>query len=209
MFCIYTSLIPCTSILQIFEIENYQFKLTNTCAFDSITQLLITSCIVRKEAKDIVKILSETYTYFQYVYDVSERRLSEHDIYETRCKLLLNLIGHGKPFENSLTQTSERGYTLSCVSNAAENLQYLIPNYPNIVDELLPCQGGILNCGKKQRIITRKNLAKRHLTDKNFETFLESFVAIKHITKCDNKVLNIKDFTCNGLREHRLHSTGK
>ena len=141
-------------------------------------------------------------------------------MYKERCALLITLLGPRKPIQyEAMKKIEENKYELDCLSNAAENIIFLNPNYPNVIDKVFPCVGGSLECQNETRILSMTQVEPWQLTHENFENLIENYVQIKDFTYCDTGVghktcvcpetgnILVQD-SCGGICKHKIISTG-
>lgn len=173
--------------------DQYPICVTNTCAVDSLTQVLIVAIWSKSNIKEIV--LNETENrFFEYVGRIVDQQKVDEKTYLERFKLLR--LARSVRYQINYNRDSEQ-LEHSFWSNCAGNLSHLMEGYPAYESKIQECP----KCGEGEEIRVGKSLSiqSKLLRNGTFKNFIAENYLID--TYCSNGF-------CHGKRKHEL-KTGK
>ncbi|CAG9816766.1 unnamed protein product [Phaedon cochleariae] len=157
------------SSLRLIKIGNSEVSLTNTCAFDSITQILMAAMSDNDNIKKFMNIHRYQNNFFDLVYDTVEHGISQKT-YKRRAEIICHLFG--EEIKDNTT------HEINCTTSASSLAAKIFKTHPSFI-EIRQCEDG---CYRKIEYATYGWHAR--LLKENLQTFIET-IATKE-KRCKN-----------------------
>lgn len=176
-----------------YRLDDHQFVVTNTCAFDSVAQLLICSSFWNDEIKQIISNNSGRNALFQFVNKITDYGLIDSRTYLERFQLLR--LSRSVRHQISYNRL-EKKFCHNFWSNCSGNLSHLMKGYPSYSDELALCNC----CGLPAETRTGNSLLIKFASLENGD--FANFIIRNYLSETTFCV----DGFCPGRRTHTLYT---